>query len=67
MDNHVALQLGPKGAILAELSILDIRTARPLRAVLAAGAAGQPPAAADLQALTALEEQAARLRAQLAS
>ena len=67
MDNHIASQLGPKGAILAELSILDIRSARPLRAVLAAGAAGQPAAAADLQTLTELEARATALRAQLAS
>lgn len=67
MDNHIANQLGPKGAILTELSIIDIRSARPLRAVLTAQTAGQPPSTADLQSLTALEERAAALRAQLTS
>lgn len=67
MDNHIANQLGSKGTLLAELSILDIRSARPLRAVLTAQAAGQPPAAADIKALAVLEEQAAALRGQLAS
>ncbi|TAN78310.1 MAG: hypothetical protein EPN20_01020 [Magnetospirillum sp.] len=66
MDNVVANRIGPKGVILAELAIIDIHSARPLRAVLTAQAAGQPPAVADLQALAALEDQAAALRRQLA-
>ena len=65
MDNYLANQLGPKGAILAELTIIDIRSARPLRAVLAAQAAGQPAAPADLQTLASLEAEAAALRLRL--
>ncbi|MDO8608505.1 MAG: hypothetical protein Q7R40_18390 [Phaeospirillum sp.] len=67
MENRIASQLGPRGAILTELSIIDIRSARPLRAVLIAQAAGQTPTAADLQTLTALEEGAAALRSRLGS
>ena len=65
MDNHMANQLGPKGTILTELAIIDIRSARPLRAVLTAQAAGQPASAADLQALAVLESEAAALRLRL--
>ena len=67
MDNLLANQLGPKGAILAELAILDIRSARPLRAVLAAQAAGQPANAADLQSLASLEAEATALRSRLSA
>jgi hypothetical protein len=65
MDNHLANQLGPGGAILAELAAIDIRSARPLRAVLTAQAAGQPAAETDLQTLASLEAEAAALRLRL--
>jgi hypothetical protein len=65
MDNHLANQLGPKGVVLAELAIIDIRSARPLRAVLIAQATGQPASEADLQALASLEAKASALRARL--
>ena len=65
MDNHMANQRGPKGAILAELAVIDFRSARPLRAVLTAQAAGQPVNTADLQSLASLEAEAAALRTRL--
>lgn len=66
MDNHIANQFGPKGAVLAELGIIDARSVRALRSVLAAQAGGQTPAASDLSALAGLESEAAALRARLA-
>ncbi|TAN76890.1 MAG: hypothetical protein EPN20_01950 [Magnetospirillum sp.] len=55
----------PRAEVKVRLEIIDSRSSRPLRAVLAAQAAGQQPAAADLQALAALEAEAAELRARL--
>ncbi|WP_035250865.1 hypothetical protein [Desulfocurvus vexinensis] len=52
--------------ILAELTALDAASARPLRAVLTAQTAGQPPAAEDVARLADLEAQAQALRTELA-
>lgn len=65
MDNHMANQRGPKGALLTRLQIIDILSARPLRAVLTAQAANQPPNPTDLQTLIVLEDEASQLRSQL--
>lgn len=67
MDNHIANQLGPKGALLTRLHVIDILSARPLRAVLTAQAANQPPNPGDLASLATLEDEAVQLRSQLNS
>lgn len=53
-------------AIRSELTAIDAASARPLRAILAAQAAGQTPAQADVDRLAELEAQAVALRAELA-
>ncbi|WP_051445415.1 hypothetical protein [Desulfocurvus vexinensis] len=53
-------------AILAELTVLDAASARPLRAVLAAQVGGAEPDPADLARLADLEAQAQALRTELA-
>jgi hypothetical protein len=52
--------------IKRQLKRLDEDSARAIRAVLTAQAAGTPPAQADLDRLAALEAKAAELRARLA-
>lgn len=53
-------------AIRSELTAIDAASARPLRAILAAQAAGQTPAQADTDRLAELEAQAVALRTELA-
>jgi hypothetical protein len=55
-----------RAQVLAELAALDAASARPLRAVLTAQTAGQPPAAEDVARLAELESQAQALRVELA-
>jgi len=65
MDNHIANRLGPRGPILTELAVIDIRSTRALRAIQIAQATGQPAAESDVATLAGLDAQAARLRALL--
>lgn len=65
MDNHIANQMGPQGPLLTRLQVIDILSARPLRAIFAAQAASQSPDPFDLAVLAALEAEAEALRASL--
>jgi hypothetical protein len=56
-----------KEEIGVALAALDVSSARPLRAILAAQAAGETAAAADVARLAELEAQAVTLRKELAS
>lgn len=67
MENFLAIQLGPDGAVISALRDIDTRCARPLRSIQVAQAEGREPDPADVAALAALEEQAAALRARLGS
>lgn len=51
--------------ILLQLSALDTAAVRPLRAIQAAIAAGEPPLQSDKDRLTQIETESAALRAQL--
>jgi len=59
-------RLARNAPILAALAAIDARTVRPLRAILAAQAAGLPPGD-DVARLAALQAEADSLRAGLAS
>lgn len=56
-----------KAYIQAQLDTIDAASSRPLRAIVAAQAAGETPAMADLTKLANLEAQAVALRNELAS
>lgn len=52
-------------SIQAQLAVIDARSVRPLRAIMAAQAAGHAPEPADMAFLADLDTQAATLRAAL--